>query len=162
MLERKIPKDFGGSLNEAAGLIADGNIGALTSLTRFLDYRRFYPRDIVLMYAAAMKHLRVLDTFNLHGEQYWNFYTNICKTSHDNLFAFTQGYINSNLYIGVNKKLIDWRDNATPFDFDKLFLEVKLTEPHFFENPVLIEAGEDKEITPNLIDDLKSKFNNKK
>lgn len=159
MRQRKIPKNFDGSLYDAVKAIADGNIGAFTTLTRFLAYlEEFTYEGEIDKYLRIIRRFEVLDQFDLTGERYWNFYKEICKSSHDNLFAFTQAYINHNRYVGVSAKLMGWYRNHDSFDFDKLFLEVKLSEPECFNNPVLIEGGEDKEITPDLLAGLKEKF----
>lgn len=160
MRQRKIPKDFDGSLYEALTAIADGNMGALTTLSGFLSYlENFTYEGEIDKYLRIKRRFEVLDQFDLTGEKYWDFYKEICKSSYDNLFAFTQAHINHNKYIGVSAKLMGWFRNQEKFDFDKLFLEVKLSEPECFENPVLIEEGEDKEITPDLLAGLKKKFN---
>lgn len=163
------PKDLSISSEEAITLLAEGNTGALTVLTSFLrkvktelDFERKDIFDHVDQEIATLKRLRTLDRFRLHGEKFWNFYVTTCNGSLDNLFAFTHGYLHPHPYPFIREKLQAWYEKGEKFDFEKLFNEVRLEEPELFVTPELVFVAEEKEITSEMIESLKLKFNKKK
>ena len=146
----------------AAYTLADGNIGAHNVVYGFVTYlERLDYENRHQMIKSILKRLEVLDRFRLHADRFWDFYKDICKTSFDNLLAFTQGYIDRGRYPGIAEKLNEWYENKSPFDFETLFALVRETNPQLFEGyePVAIEEEAVSEVTLDHLNALKSKFN---